>query len=158
MIILSYNIRGGGIVSNRKRISYLLNSCKVDVCFLQETKITNFNDSYANSFWGRSIMDWTTSNSSGASGGMAILWMRGSLEPNYNFSGVGYVGINITWKGNSVNLVNIYAPYSVTARRDLWKDLVERKNKYGNDEWCLGGDFNEVTCREERLGGRREFQ
>lgn len=36
----------------RKRISYLLNKEKVDVCFLQETKVKEFNDSFANSFWG----------------------------------------------------------------------------------------------------------
>lgn len=50
MNIFSYDIRGGGTVSKRKRISFLLNSSNIDVCFLQETKISNFNNLYAKSF------------------------------------------------------------------------------------------------------------
>lgn len=44
MNIFSYNIRGGRVVSKRKRIIYFLNSSKVDVCFIQETKLSCFND------------------------------------------------------------------------------------------------------------------
>lgn len=50
MNILLYNIRGGGFLSKRKRIIFLLNTEKVDVCFLQETKAVSFSDSLANSY------------------------------------------------------------------------------------------------------------
>lgn len=35
MIIMSYNIRGGGSKIKRKRIDYLVRSGKADVCFIQ---------------------------------------------------------------------------------------------------------------------------
>ncbi|XP_058762540.1 uncharacterized protein LOC131635919 [Vicia villosa] len=135
------------------RVSFLLASSKVDVCFIQETKLSSFNDVVARSFWGGIEVDWTVSHSEGASGGMANLWKKGSLNLNYSFKALGYVGINVWWKSTCVNLVNIYAPCNAVARRDLWKSLVDRRNNCGGEEWCLGGDFNEITSREERLGG-----
>ncbi|XP_058784613.1 uncharacterized protein LOC131659440 [Vicia villosa] len=78
----------------------------------------------AYSLWGSKEVEWTASNSEGASGGM----------------------------GRSVNLVNIYAPCSVNLRRELWQRLIDRRTNSLNEEWCLGGDFNEVTSSDERLG------
>lgn len=152
MNILSYIIRGGGNILKRKRILFLLNAEKVDVSFPQETKLTGFSDSIANSFWGGGVTDWTASNSLGASGGLTIIWKKGSLNVNYSFIGTGFVGINILWKGLGINLVNIYAPESVVARRGLWNTLPERNNKFANDVWCLGGDYNEITHRDDRIG------
>lgn len=62
---------------------------------MQETKISNFNDSLACDFWGSRYVEWTTSNFIGVAGGVVILWRRGSLSLSYNFIGKGYVGINI---------------------------------------------------------------
>lgn len=118
------------------------------MCFLQENKAVCFSDSLANSFWGGGETDWTVRNSNGASGGLAIFWKKGTLNLNYSFSGSGYVGINVCWKGSIVNLVNIYAPCSVSARRVL----LERNVRFANENWCLGGDFNEILHSGERLG------
>lgn len=93
----------------------------------------------------------------GASGGMEILWKKGLFKPIFSLRGVGFMGINILWKSIYVNLVNIYAPCNAVSRRDIWKDLLARKNKSSNVEWCIGGDFNEVTSREEQLGDGEHF-
>lgn len=74
------------------------------------------------------------------------------MNLNYSFKDQGFVEINILWKGNCVNLVNVYAHCNVLARRNLKKRLVERRNKQGREEWCLRGDFNEISSREERMG------
>ncbi|XP_058726684.1 uncharacterized protein LOC131598058 [Vicia villosa] len=137
----------------RRRISFTQRSNKVEVGFIQETKLTCFSEKLARSFWGSSDVEWTACNSEGASGGMVVLWKKDSLVVNYRLIGSGYVRINISWKGISVNLVNIYAPCSISLRRVLWKNLVDRRAKGLNEEWCLGGDFNEITRSEERLGG-----
>ncbi|XP_058766236.1 uncharacterized protein LOC131639797 [Vicia villosa] len=124
MNIISFNIRGSGSSLKRKK--------------------------------GNKYVEWTASHSQGASGGMAILWRKfsDSVFVNYSFSGLGYVGINVNWKGVTYNLVNIYASCQATERRSLWSNLVERKLASGNIEWCLGGDFNEVIRRERmRLRG-----
>lgn len=105
----------------------------MEACFIQETKISYFNDNLASSFWGSSDVDWTTSNSDGASRGLVILRKKGSLVVNYSFIGQGFVGINILWQGYNVNLVNIYAPCSVSLRRVLWNRLIARRAKGVNE-------------------------
>ncbi|XP_058732979.1 uncharacterized protein LOC131604562 [Vicia villosa] len=152
MNLLSYNIRGGGTLSKRKRVSFLVQSFSIDICFIQETKLPCFNETFAKNFWGSSGVEWTASNSLGAAGGMVILWRKDSLSLNFSFIGKGYVGINFLWKGVVHNLVNVYALCSVAERRVLWRSLLERKRKSGNEEWCVVGDFNEIVRREERKG------
>lgn len=80
MNILSYNIKRGGSISKRKRVNFLLNSSRVDICFLQETNLGSFNDNLARSFWGNEEVDWTTCNWTGASEGMVILWKKGDAR------------------------------------------------------------------------------
>src|SRR3954468_10495952 len=106
MNLLSYNIRGGGALSKRKRVSFLIQSFNIDICLLQETKIPCFSDIFAKNFWGGNGVELIASNSVGAAGGMVILWRKDSLSLNYNFIGKGYVGINFSWKGVRCNLVN----------------------------------------------------
>lgn len=74
------------------------------------------------------------------------------LDLNFSFFGQGFVGLNVRWKGIVYNFVNIYAPCNGGARRLLWRNLVNTKMKYANEEWCLGGDFSEVCGRKERMG------
>lgn len=74
------------------------------------------------------------------------------MNINFSFSGPGFVGLNILWKGCSVNLVNVYAPGSPMDRRELWNALLSGKSRFDKDVWCLGGDFNEITHKEERRG------
>lgn len=76
MNILSYNIRGGGCLSKRKRVSFLLQFSKVEVCFIQETKLDGFNYNLAKYFWRGCEVEWSASNSEGAVGGMVILWKK----------------------------------------------------------------------------------
>lgn len=131
MIEYSYNIIWRGLSSKKKKISYLLKSSKVVICFLQETKLTTFDEPMARS----------------------ILWEKSSLSVNYSFTGPSFVGINVDWKGSSCNLVNIYAACRGLDHRKMWRRMVELKRSRINVEWCLGGDFDVVCNREERLGG-----
>ncbi|XP_058742529.1 uncharacterized protein LOC131615027 [Vicia villosa] len=152
MNVLSYNIRGGCMSSKRKRVSFLIQSNNIDVCFIQETKLHVFNESLACDFWGNKEVEWTTCNSVGAAGGMVILWRRGALSLNYSFLGKGFVGININWKGVGYNLVNVYAACNRAKRLLTWDLLLSKKRSRGGEEWCVVGDFNEVLRREERIG------
>lgn len=66
MNLLSLNIKGGGLSSKRRRVSFLLQSKNIDICFLQETKLLVFSDLFARAFWGSNDVDWTACNSIGA--------------------------------------------------------------------------------------------
>lgn len=41
----------------------------------------------------------------------------------------------------------------------MWKELLEVKTKFNIGDWIVGGDFNSVSCSQERkgvsIGGRR---
>lgn len=50
MNFMSYNIRGGGIPSKRKRVNFLIQSYNVEVCFIQETKFPCFNENLTRDF------------------------------------------------------------------------------------------------------------
>ncbi|CAL5195683.1 unnamed protein product [Lathyrus oleraceus] len=73
MNILSLNIRGGGSRTKRKRVSFLIQSSKFDICLLQETKTKQFDCSIACEFSGNNEVDLASCDSVGASGGMVIL-------------------------------------------------------------------------------------
>lgn len=111
-----------------------------------------FDDIVAKSLWGSSEVGWSVSHSKGASGGMDILWKKHSVIVNHSCIGKGFLGINVSWNGGIYNLFNVYAPNGAMERRMLWSSLITRKQCSGIEEWCLGGDFNEFCCREERRG------
>lgn len=94
-------------------------SAKVDVCFLQETKIPNFCLKMAEELWGDKEMEWTNLDSNGASGESVILWKRNSLDTIKSFKGVGYVGLKANYKGTCVNFINVYAPCNPVLRREV---------------------------------------
>ncbi|KAF5795213.1 putative Endonuclease/exonuclease/phosphatase superfamily [Helianthus annuus] len=53
--------------------------------------------------------------------------------------------------GNSqdINIINIYAPHSVSGKKSLWNSLKESISG-GEGRWILPGDFNTVRFPEER--------
>lgn len=96
-------------------------------------KLSYFNQALAQSFWRGNEVEWTANNSKGTAGGLVILWKRGFLNINFSFIDKDFVGININWKGNKYNLVNVYAPSSVVSKRDLWKKLEAWRLKNGSE-------------------------
>lgn len=53
---------------------------RLDVCLIQEIKLSIFNLKTAGEFWGAKDVEWTHMDSIGASGGSFILWRKNSLE------------------------------------------------------------------------------
>lgn len=91
--------------------------------------------------------------SRGLAGGILCSWFEGAWTISLNFSGVGYVGISVTYNNTEVYVINVYALCSTSAKRRVWEDLLKLKQNIGRGEWCLVGDFNAVTCVAERKGG-----
>lgn len=50
-----------------------------------------------------------------------------------------------------MSFINVYGPHNDTARRALWKDLLETHST-SNGRWCVMGDFNVVRNATERKG------
>ncbi|XP_058754420.1 uncharacterized protein LOC131627572 [Vicia villosa] len=97
-------------------------------------------------------MDFSFSGSEGLSGGLLTIWRTQSVTVVASFSGPGYLGSKVMWKGNVYYIFNVYSACTLSLKRILWKRLIDLKNKYQDGEWIIGGDFNAVKKRSERCG------
>ncbi|CAK8570842.1 unnamed protein product [Lathyrus sativus] len=133
MNILSINLRGGSSVVKRRRLAHLIQSGKVDICFVQESKLVAVNLEMTSSLWGDPNVECSESGACGASGGIIILWRKGILNLNFSFRGVGF--------------------------RKFWSDLMGMKSRLNRGCWIVSGDFNAVLRDNERkrvsVSGRR---
>ncbi|XP_058759850.1 uncharacterized protein LOC131633146 [Vicia villosa] len=82
-------MRGGGSSAKRKRVGFLLQRGEADVCFLQETKLTNMSSSVVKELWGDVNAEWSHSGSLGASGGILTMWKKDYFDLIYSFRGEG---------------------------------------------------------------------
>lgn len=63
------------------------------------------------------------------------------------FSGDGYLGVKVMWKGYLYYICNVCSPCNAALKYVLWNRLVNLKDRLGDGEWVVGGDFNAVRCR-----------
>lgn len=61
------------------------------------------------------------------------------------------MGLNACWKGVCYNFINVYASRSFAKRKITWRESVIRKRINLGEDWCVGGDFNVVSLKEERI-------
>ncbi|KAI0493884.1 hypothetical protein KFK09_024010 [Dendrobium nobile] len=125
------------------------------VCFvgLVETKITSIDRSEVDALIGNN-WDFYCVPSSNLSGGIIILWntnyVNFSVEESSTQMVKGEINLfnNIKWK-----VVTIYGSTEVSKRRDLWNML----DNFSNHEYpiVIGGDFNCLLCKEDKIGGRQ---
>ncbi|XP_058725587.1 uncharacterized protein LOC131596868 [Vicia villosa] len=151
MIIGSLNIRGGNS-AKRRRINRLIVKGKVDVIFIQESKLCDVSVCTARSFWKNIDVDFSFLPSVGLSGGIITLWNSAFVQVLNSFGGMGYLGIKVIWKGEIHYLVNVYSPCSIAEKRILWSKLLHLKTVFSDSEWVIAGDFNAVKNGSERKG------
>lgn len=68
----------------------------------------------------------------------------------FSFSSVSLIGVNVSWKGVNLFLINVYSLCESRARQILWKEIRDFKRKFSAGEWCVCGDFNAVRNDSER--------
>lgn len=74
-----------------------------------------------------------------------------------NFHRAGYLGLKVSWKNGTYYIVNIYSSCSLSLKRVLWRELLALKDMFTNGEWLRGGDFNDVTKRNERIRSSTDY-
>lgn len=152
MIMDSLNIRGACSVVRRWRIHQIICKGKAEVFLIQETKLKECSASTARSFWNKDGIEFSASNSSGLSGGLLILWNSQYLDVLCSFSGPGYLGIKALWRDKIIYICNVYSPCIISLKQELWKNILNLKEKFRDGEWLVGGYFNAVKRRSERKG------
>ena len=74
IIIISWNVKGANNGEKRNLIKAVIKSQEVDLICLQETKLKGASNGLVRSLGAGRCMDWVSSNTTGASGGILILW------------------------------------------------------------------------------------
>lgn len=146
--IISWNVKGLGNPSKRKKILSVLKEDKADVVFLQETYLSDNEHNTLKTEWVGQVY---FSSYKSHSRGTCILINRevpfilGNLatDPNGRF-----VMISGTINGTSITFLNIYAPNS--DEPTFISDMVLMFNENCKGLGVLGGDFNVTLCSNDK--------
>ncbi|XP_058774256.1 uncharacterized protein LOC131648522 [Vicia villosa] len=152
MIIYSLNIRGEGKLVKRKRVGFNIQRGKVDIAFIQETKLRGVQYQTVKELWGDALVEWSHVDAEVASGGMLIMWRKDFFNLIYSFRGDGFLGICVEKDNRRIYFVNIYAACDHKIRLRSWRSLLDLKRRSSAGSWCIRGDFNLITSLNERVG------
>ncbi|XP_074266081.1 uncharacterized protein LOC141588541 [Silene latifolia] len=153
MNILYWNCRGIARPSFRTHLSYLINAHNPTIVILSETRVRSPNslaivrrlpfDSFE-------ILDPV-----GFTGGIIILWNAGKATVSLLNKTDQLINVVVQVPNISFLflLSAVYASPKFRLRKILWSDLINVAASHDLPWVCLG-DFNEVTCSTDKIGGR----
>ncbi|KAL4291925.1 hypothetical protein GQ457_14G007740 [Hibiscus cannabinus] len=150
---ISWNTRGLGRPEKRRSVSKTINSCRANVVFLQETKISCLKSVIGRQLCGKRFEGCVVSPATGSSGGLMSLWACGffKLESQIILNRVIILIGRLSINNEKCGLVNVYAPNDRTERGAFFEELTILLYDIQLPV-IVGGDFNVVKCREEKIG------
>ncbi|XP_071739306.1 uncharacterized protein [Rutidosis leptorrhynchoides] len=155
MKIVSINIRGFGKDDDSdSKIGWFrrlrLNE-RPEVVLIQERKCNRVDDKWIEFIWGSSNVRYLQKEKVGQSGGMLLLWDPNIVDVMDAVEGQFFLAIRGKWQGkmNETIVVNVYGPHKDDEKKKFWDSLQDLMS-FDNDEWVIGGDFNEVRSQDER--------
>jgi len=74
MKIISWNVRGLGGFEKRREVCQLITKKKPFIVYIQETKLSVFDEVLCKSLWGDLNVSFSFEPSIGAAGGLSTLW------------------------------------------------------------------------------------
>ncbi|RVX18605.1 Transposon TX1 uncharacterized 149 kDa protein [Vitis vinifera] len=149
--LLSWNVRGANDSSKRKVIKAMIRNQRVDLFYLQETKIQTMSEGVVRSLGSGRFLDWGAMDAHRSAGGILICWDKRTVEVLE--MEVGHFSISCRLRNVEDGLVwiftGVYGPFFKEDREALWEELGAIRG-FWNDPWCLGGDFNVILSQRER--------
>jgi ribonuclease HI/exonuclease III len=159
MKIVSWNIRGLNGRSKQRILRECIMAEKPEVLLLQETKCRGAEvDTISQRIW-RKCSSITT-DSTGASGGLAILWNPDKVTISKAFTTVGTITAHFEVLGTNQAgaITNVYGPHSHQDKDKFMQSLELIKTLAATPKWILGGDFNMILTLEEKTGGLKRLE
>ena len=149
--LVSWNVRGANDSSKRKVIKAMIRSQRVDLFYIQETKIQTMSKKVVRSLGSGRFLDWGAMSSQGSAGGILVCWDKRSLE--LLEMEVGHFSISCRLKNVEDGMVwifiGVYGPCNRKDREAMWEELGAIRGIW-DEPWCLGGDFNVTLSQREK--------
>ncbi|XP_022008133.1 uncharacterized protein LOC110907459 [Helianthus annuus] len=129
----------------------MVSDCGISFLSLQELKATNVSHRDFAKFWGNKNFGLDYVDSVGQSGGLICAWddkvfcQSGGSKNRYYL----HVRGSLLGCASPVNVLNVYAPQGLSAKKSLWEELKMVIDSF-DGLWVISGDFNVVRFREEK--------
>ncbi|XP_022007960.1 uncharacterized protein LOC110907261 [Helianthus annuus] len=151
MNILSINIRGIAGAAKASWVKDIRIFNKVSAIALQESKVGSVRISDLMGFWENRDFEFSSSATVGLPGGLIWIWDPKILRIDFVVQERSILILRgkLAGGGDRVNLVNVYAPQSTSAKSQLWMDISACINPL-EGKWIIAGDFNAVRNPDER--------
>lgn len=152
MKVICWNIQG---LENKQalfEVKFLIRSHQPDLIFLLETLVNDSNISKILPQLGFDHYDFVSPVNH--FGGIAVLWSNGNIHASILLKEQRAIHMMVhdtTYASNSI-LSGIYAP-AQNREKDVFWDQLTQMNKIIDIPCCLIGDFNELVCLNDKLGG-----
>nr|GEV53904.1 RNA-directed DNA polymerase, eukaryota [Tanacetum cinerariifolium] len=157
---MGYNLEGCmkdieslGHKSKKEWIKELNSKPRVNFLALQETKLERVSHMDVKLLWGNFNFQFISSDSNGSSGGILCVWETSVFKKDNATVSDNFIAIYGTWLPSisKILFVVVYAPQQLSMKRSLWDYITSLLRRWNGDSIVMG-DFNDVRCKEERLG------
>lgn len=134
MRILPWNVRGLGAGAEVTVIRDFIRNARVNVCFLQESKMEFVYGELISKLWFDDNFEFRFSTAKGRSRGLISIWDKNVSQLSREFFVDRVIVLIGKWKieGMDATLINVYAPIVVVEQRGFWGVSVVRE-RVGNN-------------------------
>ena len=149
--IMSWNVKGVNNRDKRKVLKAFIRSKKVDIVYLQETKIHNMSVGMVRRLGVGRFLDWRTVDAEGSAGGILIFWDKRVVELVDMEKRIFSVSCCFRNYTDGFQWMFSYGPVVDSKREFFWEELGAIRGLW-NGPYCVEGDFNMVCFPGEHRG------
>lgn len=150
--VLAWNCRGTGSPDTLRAIVRMIRDHKPDILFLMETRVSSTRVRYL--LKNSSFTNLAAIEARGFSGGLWVFWNETTTPLRVLSYTAQAMNVGIL-KDGQVDLVLtlVYASPTFSIRQQFHQ-YIETISPIIHVPWLIIGDFNQVTCQEDKRGGR----
>ncbi|GMJ01570.1 hypothetical protein HRI_003826200 [Hibiscus trionum] len=151
--IVSWNIRGLGKLEKSRAIRLLVQQKKPSLIFIQETKKTIIDQRTFQKLASEFLSEFVFSPAEGSAGGLLCGWNPNVFKILNHFIFKNFIAVIGTVMGCNgwFGFINVYGPSTDSEKHVFFQELQSFMNSF-QLPWCVAGDYNAITCREEKIG------